>query len=95
MSNRKGGHYPEEQKRQIREEYERGSSVRNLSRKYGVSLCSAESRCGLRPEVNHRQQYPMKRGRPSTKTENAESRIKRLETENELLRNFLQESERK
>ena len=47
------------------------------------------------PEVNRRQQFPMKRVRPSTKEENTESKLKRLEMENELLRNFLQELERK
>ena len=96
MANRKGvKHYPEELKRQIREEHESGASMHSLSRKYGVSLYSDESWCGLRPEVNRRQQFPMKRGRPSTKEENTESKLKRLEMENELLRNFLQELERK
>ena len=39
MANRKGvKHYPEELKRQIREEYESGSSMNSLSRKYGVSF---------------------------------------------------------
>ena len=95
MANRKGvKHYPEELKRQIREEYESGSSMNSLSRKYGVSFYSVESWCGLRPEVNRRQQFPMKRGRPSTEEENNESKIKRLEMENELLRNFLRELER-
>ena len=95
MANRKGvKHYPEELKRQIREEYESGNTMKSLSQKYGVSRYSVQSWCGLRPEVNRRQQYPMKMGRPKTKEENNEAKIKRLEMENELLRNFLRELER-
>ena len=61
----------------------------------GVSIYSIESWCGLRPEVNRRQIAPLKRGRPTNKPEDLEKKVKRLEMENELLRNFLRELERK
>ena len=67
----------------------------SLHRKYGISVYSVESWCGLRPEVNRRQMAPLKRGRPTNKPEDLEKKVKRLEMENELLRNFLQELERK
>ena len=67
----------------------------SLHRKYGISVYSVESWCGLRPEVNRRQMVPLKRGRPTNKPEDLEKKVKRLEMENELLRNFLQELERK
>lgn len=96
MSGRKGmKHYSESIKKQIRQEHETGSSLSELSKKYGVSIYSVESWCGLRPEVNRRQMFPQKKGRPSSKPEDKDARIRRLEMENELLRNFLQELERK
>ena len=61
--------------RQIREEYESGSSMKSLSQKYCVSFYSVESWCGLRPEVNRRQQFSIKRRRPRTKEENSEVRF--------------------
>ena len=96
MAGRKGmKHYPESFKLQIKEEHDAGVSMRTLKKKYGVSFYSIESWCGLRPEVNIRQNAPLKRGRPTNKPEDLEKKVKRLEMENELLRNFLQELERK
>ena len=96
MAGRKGmKHYPESFKLQIKKEHDAGASMKSLHRKYGVSVYSIESWCGLRPEVNRRQILPLKRGRPTNKPEGLTNRVKRLEMENELLRNFLQELERK
>ena len=98
MGNRKGQkHYTEEIKGIVREEYAQGVSQIELHRKYGVSRYTIQSWCGLRKEVNIRQTTPLKRGRPSSKsnTEDLEKKVKRLEMENDLLRNFLRELERK
>ena len=96
MSGRKGmKHYPENFKEQVKQEHDKGASLHSLCKKYGISLYSAESWCGLRPEVNRRKAMPLKRGRPTSKPEDLEKKVKRLEMENELLRNFLQELERK
>ena len=96
MANRKGvKHYPESFKLQIKAEHAAGASLHSLCQKYGMSFYSAESWCGLRPEVNRRQMAPLKRGRPTNKPEDLEKKVKRLEMENELLRNFLRELERK
>ena len=96
MGNRKGQkHYPEHIKQIIVAEQGKGKSVCSLSAKYGVSRYTIQSWCGLRPEVNRRQITPSRRGRPTNKPENLEKKVKRLEMENELLRNFLQELERK
>ena len=96
MGNRKGQkHYPERIKRIIITEQKEGKSVRSLSAKYGVSRYTIQSWCGLRPEVNQRQIAPLKKGRPTNRPEELEQKVKRLEMENELLRNFLRELERK
>ena len=96
MSGRKGmKHYPESFKLQVRMEHEAGASLNSWCKKYKISFYSAESWCGLRPEVNRRQMFPLKRGRPTNKPEGLEKKVKRLEMENELLRNFLQELGRK
>ena len=96
MGNRKGQkHYPERIKQIIIAEQKEGRSVRSLSEKYGVSRYTIQSWCGLRPEVNRRQMAPLKRGRPTNRPEELEQKVKRLEMENELLRNFLRELERK
>ena len=97
MANKKGvKHYSESFKQKVREEYSAGASMMSLHRKYGISVYSIESWCGLRPEVNRRQMMPLKRGRPSKRNpEDLTNRVKRLEMENELLRNFLRELERK
>ena len=96
MGNRKGQkHYPESIKQKIVEEHRGGAGLRWLERKYGISRYSISSWCGLRPEVNIRQASPLKRGRPTNRSEDLEKKVKRLEMENELLRIFLQELERK
>ena len=96
MGNRKGQkHYTEGIKEIVREEYAQGVSQIELHKKYGVSRYTIQSWCGLRPEVNRRQIAPLKRGRPSNKPEDLDKKVKRLEMENELLRNFLRELERK
>ena len=96
MGNRKGQkRYPEHIRQIIVAEQRKGKSVCSLSAKYGVSRYTIQSWCGLRPEVNKRQMAPLKRGRPTNKPEDLEKKVKRLEMENELLRNFLRELERK
>ena len=96
MGNRKGQkHYPEHIRQIIVAEQRKGKSVCSLSAKYGVSRYTIQSWCGLRPEVNKRQMAPLKRGRPTNNPEEIEKKVKRLEMENELLRNFLRELERK
>ena len=96
MGNRKGQkHYPEHIREIIVAEQREGKSVCSLSAKYGVSRYTIQSWCGLRPEVNRRQMAQLKRGRPTNKPEDLEKKVKRLEMENELLRNFLRELERK
>ena len=96
MGNRKGQkQYCESIKEQIRKEYNEGASQRSLSKNYGISRYTIQSWCGLRKEVNLRKIAPLKKGRPTNKPEDLERQVKRLEMENELLRNFLQELERK
>ena len=96
MGNRKGQkQYSESIKEQIRKEYNKGASQRSLNKKYGISRYTIQSWCGLRSEVNLRKIAPLKKGRPTSKPEDLEKKVKRLEMENELLRNFLQELERK
>ena len=98
MGNRKGQkHYPNYIKEKIVTEYKEGKSANYLSKKYGISRYSISSWCGLRSEVNIRKAAPLKRGRPTQESQQVklENRVKRLEMENELLRNFLQELERK
>ena len=97
MGNKKGQkHYQEQIKQIIVAEQRKGESVLSLSKRYGISRYTIQSWCGLRPEVNRRQMTPLKKGRPSKRSpEDLTNRVKRLEMENELLRNFLQELERK
>ena len=96
MGNRKGQkQYSESIKEQIRKEYNEGASQRSLNKKYGISRYTIQSWCGLRSEVNLRKIAPSKKGRPTNKPEDLEKKVKLLEMENELLRNFLQELERK
>ena len=96
MGNRKGQkQYCESIKEQIRKEYNEGASQRSLSKNYGISRYTIQSWCGLRSEVNLRKIAPLKKGRPTNRPEDLKKKVKRLEMENELLRNFLQELERK
>ena len=96
MGNRRGQkQYCESIKEQIRKEYNEGASQRSLSKNYGISRYTIQSWCGLRSEVNLRKIAPLKKGRPTNRPEDMEKKVKRLEMENELLRNFLQELEMK
>ena len=87
--------YPSELKEKILKEREAGLSLRQIARKYNVSVYSVGAWCGQVSRVNTRMKTPLKRGRPTNKPEDLEKKVKRLEMENELLRNFLQELERK
>ena len=96
MGTRKGQkHYPESLKLQVLEEFNQGKSMTSLSQRYGVSYWSVHCWCGRSEKVNQRQMMPLNRGRPTNKPEDLEKKVKRLEMENELLRNFLREVERK
>ena len=96
MGNKKGQkHYPQSIKEEIVAEYKQGASLLSLHKKYGISRWTIHCWCGLSEKVNQRQIAPLKRGRPTNKPEDLEKKVKRLEMENELLRNFLQELERK
>ena len=87
--------YPSELKEKILKEREAGLSLRQIARKYNVSVYSVGAWCGQVSRVNPRMKTPLKRGRPTNKPEDLEKKVKRLEMENELLRNFLRELERK
>ena len=90
MAGKKGMvHYGAEVKEAVRREHASGASAIWLSKKYGVSRYSIQSWCGLRGEVELRHAAPMPKGRPRKTPEDQEQRIRRLEMENELLRNFL------
>lgn len=90
MSGKRGMlHYTEEMKEQVREEYAKRTSIHELSRKYGVSRWSIHCWCGLSEKVNLKQAAPLRKGRPRKSLENPEQLIRRLQMENELLRNFL------
>lgn len=92
MSGRKGMlHYSEEMKTQIRQEHKEGRSVHKLSREYGISRYAIQSWCGLRAEVNLRQQAALPRGRRPNNPLSLEKEVKRLRMENELMRDFLKE----
>ena len=96
MGNKKGRTaYPENFKALVMEAHQNGESYESIARRFKISAYSAKSWCGSRPEANRRQMAPLKRGRPTNKPEDLEKKVKRLEMENELLRNFLQELERK
>ena len=87
--------YPSELKEKILKEREAGLSLRQIARKYNVSAYSVGAWCGQVSRVNTRMKTPLKRGRPTNKPGDLEKKVKRLEMENELLRNFLRELERK
>ena len=89
--------YSEKIKEQVREEVQAGHSQREISRRYGISRYTIQSWCGLRPETKLRQAAPLRRGRPGKiKTiEDYDRENKRLKMENELLRDFLQSTERR
>ena len=87
--------YPSEVKDKVVKEREAGASLRQIARKYNLSVYSVGAWCGQVSRVNTRMQMPLKRGRPTKNPEEIEKKVKRLEMENELLRNFLRELERK
>ena len=87
--------YSSELKEKVRKERKAGFSLRQIAKKYNISVYSVGAWCGEVSRVNIRTQMPLKRGRPTNKPEDLEKRVKRLEMENELLRNFLRELERK
>lgn len=90
MSGKKGmPQYGREMKELVAQAYRSGISVRELSRQYGISRYAIQSWCGLRKEVELRHAAPLPKGRPQAKPKTHEQTIKRLEMENELLRNFL------
>lgn len=100
MSMKKGIlHYTTEFKAAIVEEQRSGKSVRSLSMEYGISRYAIQSWCGLRAEVNLRQNAPVRRGRPRKNPITTEHELqlenKRLKMENELLRDFLHLAGRK
>ena len=82
-------HYSEELKQQMRQEHEKGASIQGLSSKYGISRWSIHCWCGLSENTNMKQASPLPKGRPRKEPENQEQLIRRLQMENELLRNFL------
>ena len=96
MGNKKGTKaYPESFRHLVVEAHQKGESYESIARRFKISTYSAKSWCGSRPEVNRRKIAPLKRGRPPSRPEELEQKVKRLEMENELLRNFLRELERK
>ena len=94
MSGKKGQkHYPKIIKDEIIAKQLSGKPVRELSRDYGISRYAIQSWCGLRPEANIRQEAPLRKGRPRKKELTTQKELeqdnKRLQMENELLRDFL------
>jgi transposase-like protein len=90
MSGKKGmKHYPDSLKEQIVQDYKQGYSIKELHRKYGISRWSIHCWCGLSEKVNRCHATPLHKGRPRKNPENQEQLIRRLQMENELLRNFL------
>lgn len=100
MSGKKGQrHYPQSVRDEVITKHKAGIPVRELSREYGISRYAIQSWCGLRPEVKIRQEAPRRRGRPRkrayTTQKELEQENKRLQMENELLRDFLRAAGRK
>jgi transposase len=98
MSGRKGMKaYPEWIKEEVRQRMASGETQGEISRDTGISRYTIQSWCGLRPETRLRQIAPLSKGRPKKdKTiEDYEKENKRLRMEVELMRDFLQSTERK
>ena len=98
MSGRKGMKaYPEWIKEEVRQRIALGETQGEISRDTGISRYTIQSWCGLRPETRLRQIAPLSKGRPKKdKTiEDYEKENKRLRMEVELMRDFLQSTERK
>ena len=64
--------YPSELKDKIVKEREAGVSLRQIARKYNVSVYSVGAWCGQVSRVNARMQMPLKRGRPTNNPEEIE-----------------------
>ena len=97
MSGRKGmKQHPEWIKEQVRERIAAGETQTQLSKELGISRYSIQSWCGLRSETKLRQIAPLPKGRQKKiKTiEDYEKENKRLRMEVELMRDFLQSTER-
>ena len=97
MSGRKGmKQHPEWIKEQVRERIAAGETQPQLSKELGISRYSIQNWCGLRPETKLRQIAPLPKGRQKKiKTiEDYEKENKRLRMEVELMRDFLQSTER-
>lgn len=100
MSGKKGQtQYSKSLKMEIIEKFKANIPVRTISREYGISRYAIQCWCGLRPEANIRQEAPRRRGRPRKNAiltlKDLEQENKRLEMENELLRDFLRVAGRK
>ena len=77
MGNKKGRTaYPENFKTLVIEAHQSGESYESIARRFKISAYSAKSWCGSRPEVNRRKIAPLKRGRPTSKPEDLEKRIR-------------------
>ena len=89
--------YPEWIKEEVRQRIASGETQGEISRDIGISRYTIQSWCGLRPETRLRQIAPLSKGRPKKdKTiEDYEKENKRLRMEVELMRDFLQSTERK
>jgi len=92
-------HYTAEFKAEIVARYQNGESVWVLSKVSGVSRHGIQRWCGLDKVANMQQAAPRRKGRPPNGyrlTENdKDNEIKRLQMENELLRDFLRAFGRK
>ncbi|MPN61528.1 hypothetical protein SDC9_209266 [bioreactor metagenome] len=93
MSGTKGmKQYPVEFRAKIKEEYEHGSSVKGLSREYGISRWAIQTWCGL-AKGKEVFKEPKRRGRPRKnpmeKHQELELRVKELEREVALYKAFL------
>ena len=89
--------YPEWIKEEVRQRIASGETQGEISRDTGISRYTIQSWCGLRSETRLRQIAPLSKGRPKKdKTiEDYEKENKRLRMEVELMRDFLQSTERK
>ena len=89
--------YPAWLKQEVVSRISAGESQKQLSREFGISRYSIQSWCGLRPETKLRQLAPLPKGRPKKEKtiDDYKKENKRLKMENELMRDFLQSTERK
>ena len=94
MSGKKGmKRYPIETREKIVAEHQSGVSQLELSKRYGISRYAIQCWIGARPQKHI---LPKQRGRKPAKTlQEYKYENKRLQMENELLRDFLSLTERK